>query len=409
MQAITDTSSFSTWCERKSTLAALVLGLSIPISVALNNLLLAILLLLFLLGGRYRHKWQVIRGNPVALAALALYAWMLVAAFYGPGTWSDARMYLGKYIDLLFIGILLPLFANPRTRSLAFAAIGTALGITLLASFLGVLGIISGRPDMDNPALVFRSQITQNLFLGYFAFALLVSAQFGMQGRRKLVFRMLAGLAILNVLFFGQGRTGYLTVLILSLLFFFSIFRWRGLIAVVIMTSLVGGIAYSTSSSLSSRVLEAFEEVQGWQPGKMDLNSSMGTRLEFYYNSLAIIREHPIMGVGTGGLQVAYRKQLHDSAEPSTRNPHNEYLLVAAQQGIVGLGLLLALFAAQWRMTGQLAAPANILLARGLVLVTVAGCLFNSLLLDHTEGLCFAWMSALLFSAPHRRKGEMAA
>jgi hypothetical protein len=30
----------------------------------------------------------------------------------------------------------------------------------------------------------------------------------------------------------------------------------------------------------------------------------------------------------------------------------------------------------------------------------VVGCLFNSLLLDHTEGLLFAWLSGLLFAAP---------
>jgi hypothetical protein len=32
------------------------------------------------------------------------------------------------------------------------------------------------------------------------------------------------------------------------------------------------------------------------------------------------------------------------------------------------------------------------------VLVFVIGCLFNSLLLDHTEGLLFAWATGLLFA-----------
>ena len=45
------------------------------------------------------------------------------------------------------------------------------------------------------------------------------------------------------------------------------------------------------------------------------------------------------------------------------------------------------------------------LVARGLVLAMASGCLFNSFLLDHTEGLAFAWMSALLFGglAPNRK------
>jgi hypothetical protein len=31
------------------------------------------------------------------------------------------------------------------------------------------------------------------------------------------------------------------------------------------------------------------------------------------------------------------------------------------------------------------------------VLTFVIGCLFNSLLIDHTEGLLFAWLSGLVF------------
>jgi hypothetical protein len=37
-------------------------------------------------------------------------------------------------------------------------------------------------------------------------------------------------------------------------------------------------------------------------------------------------------------------------------------------------------------------------LAHGLVLTIVVGSLFNSLLIDHTESLCFAWMSGLLYA-----------
>jgi hypothetical protein len=39
----------------------------------------------------------------------------------------------------------------------------------------------------------------------------------------------------------------------------------------------------------------------------------------------------------------------------------------------------------------------------------VVGCLFNSLLLDHTEGLFFVWMTALAFAGveprPHLNPG----
>jgi hypothetical protein len=51
----------------------------------------------------------------------------------------------------------------------------------------------------------------------------------------------------------------------------------------------------------------------------------------------------------------------------------------------------------QWKIAPRLPTALETHLARGLVIAYVAGCLFNSLLLDHTEGLLFAWLTALLY------------
>jgi hypothetical protein len=70
---------------------------------------------------------------------------------------------------------------------------------------------------------------------------------------------------------------------------------------------------------------------------------------------------------------------------------------------------LIYLFYAEWRLAALLA-PLYRDLARGLVLMMVIGCMFNSLLLDHTEGLWFAWASGLLFAGlkPHAGMEEVA-
>ena len=58
--------------------AAAFLGFSIPISVALDNVLLALVAVLWLAGGDLKRKLAEIAVNPVALAALALFG-MLAA------------------------------------------------------------------------------------------------------------------------------------------------------------------------------------------------------------------------------------------------------------------------------------------------------------------------------------------
>ena len=85
------------------------------------------------------------------------------------------------------------------------------------------------------------------------------------------------------------------------------------------------------------------------------------------------------------------------TGKPATHNPHNEFLNMAAQIGIIGLLVMMAMFGMQWRSAGQLATPMEQSLARALVLTLGSGCLVNSLLLDHAEGLFYAWMSGLLY------------
>jgi O-antigen ligase len=82
--------------------------------------------------------------------------------------------------------------------------------------------------------------------------------------------------------------------------------------------------------------------------------------------------------------------------EPAA-HPHNEYLLMAAQLGIPGLVALLALFWVPWRLAPRLPLPHERMLARGIVLTIAVGSVFNCLLLDHTEGLFFAWGLGVLF------------
>ena len=123
----------------------------------------------------------------------------------------------------------------------------------------------------------------------------------------------------------------------------------------------------------------------------------MGLRMQYAATSVRIIAEHPLIGVGTGGFEHAYGQQIAGTAAQASNNPHNQYLLTAAQLGVPGLILLLGIFVTLWQTTRRLPL-AEQMLARGLVLAYAVGNLFNSFLLDHAEKLFFAWAIGLLFS-----------
>jgi len=116
------------------------------------------------------------------------------------------------------------------------------------------------------------------------------------------------------------------------------------------------------------------------------------------------MRKHPLVGTGTGSFSKEYADQVAGTSMTATINPHNEYLNMAVQLGAIGMFALLYLFFCEWRLAPLLPTEHERHLARGVVITFAIGCLFNSLLMDHTEGLWFAWMTGLLFAGLQPQK-----
>jgi O-antigen ligase len=199
-----------------------------------------------------------------------------------------------------------------------------------------------------------------------------------------------------------QGRTGYLVLVLLTLYLGYVCRRFTGLVVAALFAGAVFTTAFVLPSTLHERTELAVEEFHQAQP-KVASQTSVGRRLEFYRNSLAIIRDHPWIGVGTGGFPYAYEKQIAGTDMAPTRNLHNEYLNIMVQLGIIGFAVLLALFWVPWQAAPLLPTWQETQLVRGLVLTIAAGCIFNSLLIDHTERLLFSWGLGVLFAGLQSR------
>ncbi len=246
---------------------------------------------------------------------------------------------------------------------------------------------------------VIQHKITHNVLMAIAAFLLAVRIRFTTGYAMKALLALLTGFSLFNVLFMVGGKTGYVVLLVLMVYFFIDWLKLkRGVIAAFVVIVLLAAVVFMfPSSQLHIRTVSIFDQLSGWHPERAD-ESSVGQRLEFYNNSLKIIRGNPVFGVGTGNFAAAYAKTVEGTRMDRTDNPHNEYLLTAVQLGLVGLAALLYMFFTQWRFGGKIYHPEERIMARGLVLAIVVGCLFNSFLKDYTEGLLYFWMSAMLFS-----------
>ncbi len=398
------------WC-------AVLIGASVTVSVALDNVLLALLLLgvLVNLGGVSR----ILAGQPVVRSALLLFAVLFFAVFHGATPLRDAVSILGKYIDLMFIPVFILLFSNETVRRRARYAFLAGMLVTLVLSYLldmQVLPVMSWMveriAEAANP-IVFHSHITQNNMMAFATFLALLEWREATTRAKQISWALFALLAGFNVLFMVQGRTGYLVLLLLLAWFAWTTLAhrarqqgrsWGWRQGLLIVMTFIGAavVAYNASSRLHERVALVVSEYQAWTPDHGKLTST-GQRLDFYSNTLQIVRQHPLLGVGTGGFEAAFAKQTQGKDVLQTGNPHNEYLMISVQTGIVGLALLLYLFYTQWRWAPSLPSRLEQDAGRGLVLAYAVNCLFNSALLDHADGLFFAFMTATLYAGLKRR------
>jgi O-antigen ligase len=394
--------------ERTAQWAVVALGFSIPISVALDNVLLAVVLVGWLAAGNFRETWRFVVRSRTALAALILYGLLLAGTLYGEREPGDIGRTLTKYIDLLFIPLFAVLLREAALRRLALLGFAAALALMLLLSYLIAIGVPLPRwmaiGDTGNPA-VFKHYLTHGILLAYGAFLFVEMALAAATPRERAGWLTAALLATFNVMIMMQSRTGHVILVMLALYLGYRLRRWTGL---AIATTAVAAIIV-----LLAQLPGVFQERYGLAKG--DWASSRASewakesnqqRRDYYLASLAIIKEHPLAGVGTGGFARAFAGQTTQGAGvPPTRNPHNEYLHIAVQLGLVGLAALLWLFWQHWRESSRLASPLECHLSRGLLLAIAAGCLFNSLLLDHTEGLLYAWLTGILFGGLQSRDG----
>jgi O-antigen ligase len=388
--------------EKGAMWAAALLGLSIPISTSLDSILAGLIVALLLVGGRFRDRINAVRANPIVLPALAFFGMYLFGLVYSEAAGREAMESLAKASDLLLIPILLYLFREEGIRRLALAGFLTAVVSMLVISYLLWLEVIPPwgifHITKDDAYTPFHHRITHGSLMAFGAYLFALKARLESRPVVRAIYALLGIAALANVLFIVSGRTGYMVALALGAYYLIAVWRWRGVAAAAIVILALGVAVYQMPASVPhQRLVMLAEEFAGWQPGKPTA-TSVGYRLEYYRNSLKLIAERPVLGVGTGGFKGAYAALVKDTGMDPTANPHNEYLMVAIQLGLAGLAFLFWLLLTLWRRAADLPGRFERSAARGLVVWILAASLVSSTLIDHTEGFFFVWMSAFCFA-----------
>ncbi|WP_297572729.1 O-antigen ligase family protein [uncultured Deefgea sp.] len=386
------------WTNQKAVFVVLLfsalLGFALPSSTALTNIMVPLCGLL----GLYWARGQIVnffRKNPFALLPLLLWLALALGAVFSPA--PEAWAYFAKYKKLLFIPLLALFFLKGPEKTMQYAIAGFLLGnlgILLLSTLLWSTGQLT----WFGVTFVAASAISKNAIAQTFlmAFAGAVWFVIGIRYRQWPVF-LLAAASFAGVYLMSPQRTGHLAGLVLLMTLGWMYLQHRCRYWFVAAMGLAILAIALTNNPVQRRAQLGVTEVIACQAA---LNTpqqdqacftSMGIRSIFYLTALKQIAEYPVLGKGTGAIKTQIGPIVMS-------NPHNEYLLQGMQLGLLGIALYLALLASALKMA--LGLPRVwAAVAVGVTLSYAVCSLFNSLLMDISEGNTFSVFFALLLAA----------
>jgi hypothetical protein len=306
-----------------------LLVVAIYFSTALAIILSALIGSIWLLSTRFIELPGTLNRNPVAASAMLLFFWFILGASYTSATSGEAFSMVMKYRELLFIPIFISILTTEHYRDWAWKAFFIASILALFVSYLMHFGILDLNKQGDSS---FKNRIAHSVFISFFAFYCLHKAYDSLLNRK--LYLALFVLSLYNLFFVVPGRTGQLIVIALILLFSIQRFgnKQRLLIILAIGLSLT---LYLNFSDKSSRISEGIANTRAYlQPVPEQTESSMGLRYGWWKSSLKLMSEKPLLGHGTGSYSKEYQRLVPDELLAS-RNPHNEFLMIGVQLGLI--------------------------------------------------------------------------
>jgi O-antigen ligase len=371
----------------------------IPFSTSLMGATAVLAACCWILSGRLFSLPRLMIDNTLVLLAIVLFLLLVAGLFYAPVPMDEALSTLKKYRELIYFAMVVSFMAdNDNAAKLAENSFILGCIVLLLISYSIFFSIIPS--ERYGHSVVYH--ITHNYFMAILAFWCLQRAF----GSRQYAYLWLALFVIttINLFYIAPGRTGMLVFVALILLTLFQHLSFTKSIVATLLVSLVIGITFVTSTNFSTRVREAVDEIKNYQAESS--RTSLGMRFDWWQNSLQLIEQKPVFGHGTGSFKAVQAELIKDSDTKPTDNPHNEYLMIGVQTGLLGLALWLALLVAQFIASFRLQPPGRYLL-QGVVVAMASGCLMNSFLLDSHQGHFYAILSAILLCTQTKKNGQL--
>ena len=314
-----------------------LLGFVFPLSVAISAILIVLVAILSLFEEEVILKLKTITSSKWMVSVLLLLFLYYVSPLFF-GIFTDTSWVLERVSLLLILPILYCVSFSQKTIN---GSVFSFLSSMFLSSVIAIA---------DNYEIIhFTKNWTWSAFLQYTEHNVFLSISliFSFYALFRVKLRLLNRNIILVFvpvflfsLFIEAGKAGQLVFLISIVLFFVIHFRnqWKRIVVAILSILIFSVFVYQSSSIVKKRFSHEFKSISNNEPS---------FRNNLFIYSVELIKENPIIGYGAGSFTDVFKhlnKTTKRTVSYAHKTPHNNYLYVWLELGIVGLLILMLIF-----------------------------------------------------------------
>lgn len=370
--------------------------ITIFFSPAISNLLEIILFAFCLLSKKVRLAISNNKNQPLFLGSIAFIGVLIISSTWSVAPIKETLNSLWGWRKILLLPIALVLFQESVWKDKASKAL---IIFSILACAFSYIGFfINHQIHGWEAGVIIRNHATQGMIFSTVAFLIFIKLidKIAALESYEIAFLIAFILALVaNVAYITPGRSGYLVLIILTISSLISYVMNKRRIFIPIILALAIPFLLYTSPIAMKTINTGVNEIQ-----KDDgtAKGSMGQRLKLWGNTIEMIKDKPLIGVGIGGFEMDYSERVKSapkSQELIVHDPHNQFLKIVAEMGFVGfLAFIFMLFTS---LIQQPVVKHYRLLGVGVLVAWCGTSMFSSHFSTFTEGrFIYLWLGIML-------------
>lgn len=336
-------------------LGLILVAIGLSLSPAFMSIGQAVLALNWIVEANFGSKWQGIKTNYYLHAFLTIFAIHILGLLY-----TTNFEYAIKDLKIKLPLLILPIIIA-STKQLNWAELKYILYSLIVSVFASSLYSLSIYITIDNEnvdtlrnisPIISHIRLSLIICVSFFAIVFII-----FKSDKKILSAFNVILILVAIWFFVfigilGARAGYLALLACTaVIFLYQIVaakKWNYIIVLLIATIILPLLMYKFVPSVSHRINEARNEVNHYKAGGNPSGHSITQRFEYWKIAKHIIKNNPIIGVGTGDIDDEFKLYYATHDTPIKKEfqfrSHNQYFTILSTFGIVGFVLFMAAF-----------------------------------------------------------------